>query len=184
MMKYNPDIHKRKSIRLKHFNYSSNGAYFITLCTKNRECILGNIVNGKMVLSDLGEIVKNEWNKTPMIRHEIKLDIFIIMPNHFHGIIFITNNNVMAIEYINVGATGRSPLRKQNGPLQYSLGSFIGGLKSITTKRANVLRNTPHQSLWQRNYYEHVIRNDVDLNRIREYIINNPIQWQFDLNHL
>jgi putative transposase len=98
------------------------------------------------------------------------LDEFVVMPNHLHGIIFI--------EELDVGATGGSPFR--SGPRRRSLGSFVSGFKSATTKQINALRQTPGVLVWQRNYYEHVIRNEQSLDRIREYIANNPARWDFD----
>jgi REP element-mobilizing transposase RayT len=169
-MKYDPQKHHRRSIRLKGYDYSQDGAYFVTICTHNREFSLCDIVDGEATLSEDGKIVNYEWMRSSEIRKEIELDAFIIMPNHIHGIIFIHDNKDK-----NVGANGRSPLR--------SLGSFVSGFKSITTKRINELHNTPQKPFWQRNYYEHIIRNDRSLNAIRRYIQNNPLIWQYDMEN-
>ena len=123
-----------------------------------------------MRLSHYGRIVDQEWKISAKIRREITLDAFVVMPNHIHGIIFIEESAV--------GATGGSPVR--SGPRRRSLGSFLSGFKSATTKRINDLQRTPGLSVWQRNYYEHVIRNEQSLDRIREYIANNPARWDFD----
>jgi REP element-mobilizing transposase RayT len=175
--------YNRCSIRLKNYDYSSPGTYFITICTYNRQCLFGEIVNGEMRLNEYGEIVRDEWYCSVHIRNEIELfeNEFIVMPNHIHGIVRIVENRTTN----NVGATGRSPLQQQqfgqpHGPLKKSLSSFVAGFKSSVTKQINQIRQTPGIPVWQRNYYEHIIRNDNELNKIREYIINNPKRWKED----
>ena len=169
-MKYNSDKHNRHSIRLKNYDYSQAGAYFVSICVQNRECVFGNIVDGEMHLNKWGEIIAEEWMRSSEIRKEIKLDEFVVMPNHIHGIVMITEASV--------GATGRSPLPK--GPPAKSIGSFVAGFKSAATKRINEIRTNRGAPLWQRNYYEHVIRNEEELKQIREYITGNPIKWTED----
>ena len=196
-MKYNPDIHKRQSIRLQGYDYSQSGLYFITICCYERECLFGNIINSQITLNNFGELIKEEWLKSAEIRKEIELDEFVIMPNHFHGIVIINQeikrdfikNNVEASDN-NVGANGRSPLRQeiQSSPPKISmkpksLSSLIAGFKSATTKKINMIRNTPQNPVWQRNYYDHIIRNDESLTRIREYLQNNPLSWENDQLH-
>jgi len=178
-MKYNHDIHHRRSIRLKGYDYSQAGLYFITICTHNRENLFGEIVgaNGicpEMVLNVYGEIVKNEWIKTTKIRSEIELYEFVVMPNHFHGIVEIRRGDR--------SAKGDQPvaLTIKSGPQQKSIGSLIAGYKSVVTKQINILRNIPGVSVWQRNYYEHVIRDEKSYLKIAEYIINNPLHWLED----
>jgi REP-associated tyrosine transposase len=161
---------RRESLRLKDYDYSGPGAYFVTICTRDRFPLFGDVIEGDMRLSDYGRIVDQEWKISAKIRREITLDAFVVMPNHIHGIIFIEESAV--------GATGGSPVR--SGPRRRSLGSFLSGFKSATTKRINDLQRTPGLSVWQRNYYEHVIRNEQSLHRIREYIANNPGRWDFD----
>ena len=172
-MKYDPKKHHRRSIRLKGYDYSQAGAYFVTICTKDRACLLGAVVDGDMRLNEFGEIVRDEWLRSTDIRREMKLnpDEFVVMPNHIHGIIWIVGDNI-------VGAHGRAPLPVQRMPR--SLASFIAGFKSVTTKRINERRGTPGAPIWQRNYYEHIIRKDDELNQIREYIMNNSFKWEFD----
>lgn len=191
-MKHNTNVPHRKSIRLKGYNYSQNGAYFVTICTDKWFCLFGNIEKGEIQLNKYGEIVFEEWQQSSTIRKEIELDEFTIMPNHIHGIVII--NNVTNAPQT-VGAKGTSPdtnshaqQAKGPSPLQRptfrmkpkSLSSFMSGFKSSVTKRINILRNTPGAPMWQRNYYEHIIRNEYRLNRIREYIINNPLKWHLD----
>ena len=190
-MTYNPDIHKRQSIRLKGYDYSQSGFYFITICCYQRECLFGDIINSQIILNNFGELVKKEWLKSAEIRKEIKLGEFVIMPNHFHGIVIInqTNNNYNHVHTNDVGANGRSPLQEiQSSPQQISmtpksLSSRIAGFKSATTKKINIIRNTPKTPVWQRNYYDHIIRNDESLERIREYVQNNHLSWENDQLH-
>ena len=171
-MGYDPEKHHRRSIRLRGWDYSRPGAYFVTICTHNGECLLGWVVDGKMMLSPWGQIARDEWMASAKIRHEIRLDAFVVMPDHIHGIIWIVAGN-------NVGATGRSPLRP-HGPSPKSLGSFIAGYKSAVTKRINEMRKTPGTPVWQRNYYEHIIRDEEESNATRLYIIENPQNWDID----
>ncbi len=173
-MKYNSEIHRRKSIRLKHFDYSQPGAYFITICTHNKECLFGRIENGEMILNPAGEIVEQCWMEIPSHFPSVQLDEFVIMPNHIHGILLITNEN-----YI-VGVQNLEPLQQNRyqNIIPRSIGSIIRGFKIGVTKWCR--QNLGIYKIWQRNYYEHIIRSEDELNRIREYIINNPLQWQYD----
>ncbi len=199
-MKFNPETHHRRSIRLKNYDYIQPGAYFITIVTNKRQCLFGKIENGVMRLNEFGEIVRDEWFKSNEIRREIVLNDyeFVVMPNHIHGIVWIVENNDMGTNgNIIVGANGRSPLQKQSNKNQppthsdsplirmspKSISSFVAGFKSAVTKQINQLRQTPGIPVWQRNYYEHITRNDDELQRIREYIINNPINWELDENY-
>ncbi|MCK8603108.1 transposase [Desulfoferrobacter suflitae] len=167
-----PERRSRRSIRLKGYDYAGAGAYFVTICAQNRECLFGKIVDGKMVLNDAGEIVADEWIKTGDIRDKIILDEWVVMPNHFHGILVIDDRR---------GTARRAPTVEQFGkPVSGSIPTIIRAFKSAVTKRINEMRKTPGVKIWQRNYYEHVIRNDNELNRIREYITNNPAQWETD----
>jgi len=213
-MKYNPQIHHRRSIRLQDYDYSSEGAYFVTICARHRECLFGEIVNGEIVLNEYGKIAEQCWNDMPNHYDNIALDAFIIMPNHFHGIIFITDNvdNVRAIHELPLhelplrelplhesllhesplyelslheSSLHELPLRKSSiqSPLQRRkmlLPKIIGRFKMNAAKQINQIRNTPGLPVWQRNYYEHIIRNEESLNNIRNYIVNNPSKWYDD----
>ena len=128
----------------------------------------------KMRLNDCGQTVQDEWQKSAQIRKEIELDAFVVMPNHVHAIVIISDGPGRA--------TGRSPL--QSGPTKRSLGAFISGFKSVVTKRINESRGSPGTPVWQRNYFEHVIRDEDALNRIRQYILDNPTHWEFDRENL
>lgn len=162
-MVFNADIHHRKSIRLKGYDYAQSGLYFITLCIENRTCLLGEIkqLDAKplhMVVNSYGEIVKNTWLDLPNHVSNIALHEFIVMPNHIHGIIEIDH------------ATGK---------LQ-PLSEIVRQLKTFSARRINRLRNTPAHIIWQRNYYEHIIRDEPAYLKIAEYIQTNPLQWLKD----
>jgi REP element-mobilizing transposase RayT len=168
--------HHRRSIRLSGYNYTQEGAYFVTICTYNRLTLFGEIIGEEMRLSPIGEIVEGEWRQTAIVRRNIELDAFVIMPNHLHGILVISDNTT-------VGATRRvAPTDTDKRQLiADSLGAIIGQFKSVVTKRI-LKRSDIHleHPLWQRNYYEHIIRNENELNRIRQYIASNPARWHED----
>jgi REP element-mobilizing transposase RayT len=171
-MKYDPDRNHRRSIRLKEYNYSQVGAYFVTICTQNRELLLDDV--------GIRLMVQKWWDALPEKFPDIRTDQFIIMPNHIHGIIFI----------VSVGADQRVCLITGNHiglPLQTkpTLGRIVQWFKTMTTNdyikavRMNNVEPFPGK-LWQRNYYEHIIRDETDLNSIRQYIIDNPSKWEED----
>jgi len=168
-MQYDPQKHHRRSIRLKNYDYASSGAYFVTIVTHGRQCLFGAIVDGQMRLNEFGEIVCDEWLKTEIIRPRVQLDVFVIMPNHIHGIIIVND-----VDGCCRGTLQRAPTIEQFGkPTSDSIPTIIRLFKSATTKRINEYRNTPAVSVWQRNYYEHIIRNETEWQRIRQYIANN-----------
>lgn len=156
---------KRKSIRLKEYDYSTIGYYYATICTYNREESFGYIENNCVVLNGIGEIVKNTWLGIPNHFSNVKLDDYVIMPNHIHGIIII------------VGDGHARPVDKNN-----NLSVIIGSFKSAVTKQINRSNNIPFR--WQRFFYDHVIRIDKSLDNIREYIISNPVRWNDDENNI
>jgi putative transposase len=170
IMKFNSDIHHRRSIRLKGYDYTQNGMYFLTICTYQRECLFGEIINDAMIANQFGVIVHEEWIKSFQIRTETAIDEFIVMPNHLHGIVMIHGND----------KKGDQPVAPTMGVKKRSIGSFVAGFKSATTKKINIKRKTPGNPVWQRNYHEHIIRNDISLQKLREYIINNPQTWKED----
>jgi REP element-mobilizing transposase RayT len=183
-MTYNPAIHHRRSIRLKGYDYSQAGAYFITVVVQGRENLFGEIVNGEMRLNAAGEIVLQTWNDLPRRFPSIELDASVIMPNHGHGIIVIGHDTV--------GATLASPDASSNDQGAASsaptndaptLAAIMRAFKSISAISVNRQLAREGQPLWQRNYYEHIIRDEKDLNRIREYIINNPLKWESDTEY-
>jgi REP element-mobilizing transposase RayT len=180
-MKYDPKIHHRRSIRLKNYDYSQAGFYFVTIVTQNRECLFGDIVDGEMVLNDAGNVVKKCWDEIPSHYPHIKLYEFVIMPNHIHGIVGAENippvqKNIPPVQNGIARAENIPPIQK-NPPL----GNVIKGFKIGVTKWFQAEKNHPiGKSIWQRNYWEHIIRNENEYQRIAQYIINNPQKWSLD----
>ncbi|MGK7926098.1 MAG: transposase [Spirulina sp.] len=177
-MKYNPEIHRRRSIRLKGYDYAQPGAYFVTVCTYQKQCWFGEIRHDQIHLNQIGNIVVREWLKTSQIRPTFKLDEWIVMPNHLHGIVWIMESEIKAIATKNCDRT-RQEKKKLNRPAN-SLGAMIGGFKASVTQQINQFRHNTAIPIWQRNYYESIIRDEEALNSIREYIKNNPKRWQED----
>jgi putative transposase len=168
-----PHSSHRRSIRLPEYDYSQSNSYFVTICAAERRCLFGMIRKGEARLSAAGQIVAEEWLRTAQVRLYVALDVFVIMPNHFHGI--------LAIEKEYEGTARRAPTGQQFGrPIGSSLPSIIGAFKSAVARRINIGLGTPGAPVWQRNYYEHVIRDESALSRIREYIINNSRRWELD----
>ncbi len=213
-MPYNPDIHHRRSIRLRNYDYTQAGAYFVTICVQHRECLFGEItvpcvgadprirpvISPAIHLTDAGRMVQTIWDEIPDHYPGIEIDAFTVMPNHIHGIVVLTNPGGVGVDprvhpdsrirpvhppsrQINPGqAQGPAP----TGPL--SLPDVVQRYKSLTTNQyiQGVKRNgwPPFPGkLWQPNYWEHIIRNETELQRIREYIHNNPARWQEDALH-
>jgi len=167
-MKYDPQKHQRRSIRLKGYDYSQAGAYFVTIVAWQREILFGEIVNGESVLNELGEIVSEKWQWLETQYPYIELGTWVVMPNHFHGILVIHD-------------IGRGDSRIAPTPIKRkSLGGLIGAFKTVSTKQINLLRKTEGQVVWQRNYYEHIIRNESEMDRIHHYIESNPSMWAED----
>ncbi len=171
---------RRQTIRLQTFDYTSHGAYFVTICTNGRRPLLARIVDGRSEPTAIGQIALNEWRRTAELRPDVTLDEFIVMPNHVHGIIWLSRPAVVA-------AQRAAPLPSLPGRafavVPRSLGAVVRAFKAATTKRANELCGTPARPVWQRNYYERVIRDDRELNRAREYVRANPLKWDDDPNN-
>ncbi|MBW1772336.1 MAG: transposase [Deltaproteobacteria bacterium] len=182
----------RRSIRLPGYDYSQAGAYFVTICTKNRECLFGDMVNHEMALNNAGRMVEIVWNELPEYYPRVSTDIFQIMPNHIHGIIIIVGATPRGCPTTPRGcptsgqAQGPAPTGGTAGVGRtLSLPDIVHRFKTMTTKRyADGVKQygwPPFPGkLWQRNYYEHIIRNKNEMVRIREYITNNPTQWTTD----
>ena len=175
---------RRTTLRLPGYDYTQAGAYFVTMCTYGQECILGHVSDETMILNQLGQIVDEEWMRSGELRAEIDVDVHVIMPNHLHGIVVINPEDHMVkkarLRKEHHDLSGSS---QKSGLMKKSLGSFIAGFKSAVTKRSKALSEKSQKSVWQRNYYDHIIRNDDDLVRVREYIINNPAHWHKDRFH-
>ena len=195
-MPFNPIIHHRRSIRLKGYDYSQAGAYFITICVQGRKCLFGEIVDGVMILNDSGKMTDNEWCKIPERFRNVQLNEYIIMPNHFHGIVEIVgatlvvardnkmvapeNKTIIDDEIEKGQPQGIAPTGKPK-----TVGEIVGAFQSITTveyiRGVKQLNWRPFDGkLWQRNYYEHIIRDERSCLRICDYIINNPKNWKTD----
>lgn len=174
-MKYNPDIHHRRSIRLKGYNYTQTGAYFVTICTRNRECLFGDVLNGQMRLNDAGKMAEQCWRAIPEHFPHVVLDAFVVMPNHVHGILCIHDTRVGANNYSPLPPV--MPLGVPHGTSK-TVGSVVRGFKIGVTKWMR--SHTATHDVWQRNYHEHIIRDEHSLARIREYIVDNPTQWALD----
>ena len=175
-MKFDPTKHHRRSIRLKGYDYTSPGGYFITVVTYQRECLFGEIVNGEMRLNEIGKFVEYAWNDLPNHYPNIELGTFCIMPNHVHGIIVIKENNV----YI-VGA-GLRPAPTTHPIKQRGLPEIVRAFKSFSSRHVNEYLKSPGVPLWQRNYYEHIIRNDDEWNNIHLYIETTPLYGVYPIN--
>ena len=206
-MKYNPDNHHRRFIRLKNFDYSQ-GFFFITICTQNRIPLFGEIHNGKMVLNKTGMMIQNQWQTLIQRFPQIKLNDYIIMPNHFHGIIefvgvpfmgtlcqFHEGSQKPCNHRQTTDSQQTNNARQADDSRQYekgqpqgiapTVGDVVGAFKSLTTNEyIRGVKNHNWQAfdgkLWQRNYFEHIIRDEKDLERIRLYIVQNPENWETD----
>ncbi len=181
-MEHERDSGRRRSLRLPGYDYGQDGAYFVTICTHDRRPLFGPIVGAEMRLNDAGRIAAQCWSAIPHHHSNAAMDEFIVMPNHVHGIIFIRGvpSRPNGTPGEGVGATRASPLPRGSGPTKGSLGAIVGSYKSAVTREINRLRGTPAGQVWQRNYYEHVIRNEAALHDIRQYIANNPVKWADD----
>jgi len=185
-MTYNPAIHHRHSIRLKGYDYSQAGLYFITICTQNRACLFGNIENGKMILNNAGRMVESEWLKLPQRFKNIALHEFVVMPNHFHAILEIVGATLVVAQNKNGQPQGIAPTESETIIARgRTIGNLVGAFKSITTNEyIRAVKNLgwiPFDGkLWQRNYYEHIIRDEPSYLKISNYIIANPANWGMD----
>ncbi len=195
---------ERNSIRLRNYDYTSNGVYFITICSYQREQIFGSILENQMKNSTIGQIIQGCWNEIPLHFQNVQLDSLVIMPNHIYGLILIHPPTILAKHEPNptVGARHASPSQSNDilsqarkelalSPLRTntnvvsgvparSLGAIVGSFKSAVTKRSRIALNNDILQVWQRNYFERVIRNDRELNGVRDYIAHNPQNWLFD----
>jgi len=180
MPNFDPQKHQRRSIRLKGHDYTQAGAYFVTVVTWQRECLFGEIVDGEMVLTDFGAAATEEWFKAAEIRENVILhpEEMMLMPNHVHGIIRIVEGQGRIPGA--VGAQRRCAPTQDVNVSPGSLGAMVRAYKSAVTRRINALRHTPGLPVWQRNYYEHIIRDHPEFDAIRRYILDNPFQWGLD----
>lgn len=183
----------RRSIRLSGYDYSHAGTYFVTVCTQARVCLFGDVVDGEMQLNDAGRMIEDQWLALPSRFRQVEVDAFVVMPNHIHAILLVGAPLVGAlrvgrvVEPGNPDETASHPVQHRAGtrPAPTTLGDVIGAFKSLTTveygRHVRSDRWPPFERrLWQRNYYEHIIRDEASLHRIRTYMEENPSRWEFD----
>lgn len=180
----------RRSIRLRGYDYAQAGAYFVTIVTKDRACLFGEIVDGEMRPNQFGRIIQATWNELPEHYSGVECDAFVVMPNHVHGIIvLVEDDGGVGSNDVGAGLKPAQPgLRPTTAPraglnpapTRHRLAEIIRAFKTFSARRINDMRKTPGFPIWQRNYYEHIVRSENELNRIREYIANNPLQWEMD----
>lgn len=179
---YNPKIHHRRSIRLRGYDYANVGAYFVTIVTYQRELLFDNKV--------FHRVAETMWGRLPRHFRYVRLDECVVMPNHIHGILWIVREERHSPDELTdqdlpdnvVPLTGSENVWNAS-PVQLipgSLGAIIGNFKSVTARRINQIRKSPGEPVWQRNYYDHIIRDEDDLMRVRRYILENPIRWVED----
>ncbi len=155
-------LHNRHSLRLKDHDYSCAGAYFVTICSWRREFIFGNVVGGKIILNDCGRIVEKAWLDLPHHYQNIAVDEFNVLPDHFHGILF------------------QIAIQQEEKAIRHGLSEIIRGFKSRSARQINLIRDTTGIPVWQRGFYDRIIRNSAEMNLIRRYIAENPTRWESD----
>jgi REP element-mobilizing transposase RayT len=191
----------RRSLRLKGYDYSQEGAYFVTICAHSKACLFGDVIGSEMKVNELGRKVQAVWDDLPVHYPHVATDAFEVMPNHVHGVIVIRAGGCEAAGYPPAHAVGFNPDHaerraglkpdhaerraglKPAPTVQHGLSEIIRGFKTFSARRINEFRETSGATVWQRNYYDHIIRNDADYNRIAEYIANNPQRWAEDSLH-
>ena len=174
-MTFDPEKHGRTSIRLPDYDYSQPGAYFVTLCVAGRRCIFGGIADGEMRLNQIGKFVTEQWAGLSNHYRNAVVDAFVIIPNHIHGIVHLTDASTVSVGAGFQPAHAADPTKPPHG-----LPEIIRGFKTYTARIINQHANTSGQPVWQRNYYEHVVRTEGDLDGIRRYIVENPMNWAED----
>jgi len=172
---FDPRVHHRQTVRLAGHDYTQPGAYFVTVCSWDRARVFGEVVAEVMRLSTFGLVVKEEWVRTAAVRPYVCLDAFVVMPDHIHGILVIAHHPAPHAE---PPSRARRPcVSGPTGVVRGSLGAVVGQFKGAAAKRINAMRGTPGEPVWQRGFYERVIRSPVSMARIRRYILDNPIRW-------
>ncbi len=181
--KFDPQKHHRHSIRLPEYYYAQQGAYYVTIVAWHRECLFGEVINEEMVLNKFGLVTKQQWEKLPNRFPNIELGASVIMPNHMHGIIVIMAGRGTAENLSGLAGepSRRAPTREGfQKPVKGSIPTIVRSYKSAVSYRINLMRGTEDIPVWQRNYYEHIIRNDKDLQNKTDYINANPLLWDQD----
>jgi REP element-mobilizing transposase RayT len=178
------DKHRRRAIRLRGYDYAQAGAYFVTIVTQDRACLFGEVVNGEMQLNDAGRMIEQWWFELNRKFSQVETDEFVVMPNHFHGTVVIAGDPVGADLRVGPDSEG-AHVDGEGTHAGVPLPTIVQWFKTMTTnsyiRGVKMLGWTPFAGrLWQRNYYEHVVRGEKEMNSIREYIANNPLQWELD----
>ncbi len=184
-----PHPFHRHSIRLKGFDYSQRGLYFVTICAYRKRCLFGKVVNKAVHLTALGRIVDQTWLEIPLHFPHVELQPFVVMPNHIHGVLAIVRSQVKRPHL--VGAQHAAPLQDPDPSLPNptprvlpgSLSALVRSFKAAVTKRAKILRPCPTDPIWQRNYYERVLRSGKEFGDASRYIWENPLKWDADLEN-
>lgn len=179
-----PELPQRKSLRLRGYDYSLAGAYFVTICTHGKQCILSSMRARSIELSSAGEIVRAIWISLPERFPRVVLDEFVIMPNHVHAVLGFVGEGLappaVSVGKDTAGTPTAAPLSPVVAPKNHSLADVVGAFKSISTIQVNRLLQRKGVPLWQRSYYEHIIRKGEDLRKIQQYILENPLNWALD----
>lgn len=173
------DKYRIPSARAEWWNYAAPGVYFITICAAGRAHLFGPVREGRMMLSPLGDIVREEWERSFTLRQELECDVYVIMPNHIHAIVRIVETDNVET-HGRASPAGRASLHGVAYRAPRSISSFVAGFKSATTKRINEQRHTPGAAVWQPRFHDHIIRNAGEYERIAAYIVNNPAKWTED----
>jgi len=180
------NLRHRRSIRLKGYDYTQAGAYLVTICTHNRQPLFGEIRNGIMLLNSYGRIACPQWLQLVYRFSNLELGEWVIMPNHVHGILIITGRGEASQKrnngQVNTLITDASPLRP-NGTESGSIGAIIQNFKSVTSRKINSQLGKSKEPIWQRSYYEHIIRNENEMQSIADYIVTNPLNWEQDAEY-
>jgi REP-associated tyrosine transposase len=173
-------VRRRRSLRLRDYDYSQPGIYFVTVCTVGRALLFGNVVEGNVRLNDAGHATGKVWAELPRYYFGLEVDAFVLMPNHIHGIIVLHGTGNRPPLAGGLPASPRPLEGAGTAPLRVTLGQAVARFKYESTKRLNAVRGTPGARVWQRNYYEHIIRHGESLQLVRRYILENPTRWQMD----
>jgi putative transposase len=167
--------HHRRSIRLNGYDYSQPGGYFVTICIHHHQCLLGNVMDGEIRLNEFGGAANTSWDWLSKQYSYVDLDEWIVMPNHLHGIIILGDTNDLIT--LRRGGSRTAPTCNC---IRKPLGRLVGAFKTVSTKRINQIRGTPGARVWQRNFYDRIIRNQGELDQLRRYILDNPLKWELD----
>jgi REP-associated tyrosine transposase len=169
-------LHHRRTIRLSGWDYSADGAYFVTVCTSDRSHLFGEIADGHMRVNALGAVVADSWRWLASQYTHVTLDDWCLMPNHLHGLLILTGRGGSRTALTDTSTPGGDAVMTPRKPV----GRLIGAFKTVSTKHINRLRNTPAEVVWQRNFWEHIVRDDGEMDLVRAYIRDNPTNWSSD----